>query len=47
MRKNTNAKDGDNVSQRALPANGLIPQDCVFESAADGGEVRFSELIMV
>jgi predicted dithiol-disulfide oxidoreductase (DUF899 family) len=32
------------AERRALPAGGLIPQDYVFESAADGGEVRFSEL---
>jgi predicted dithiol-disulfide oxidoreductase (DUF899 family) len=32
------------AQRRALPAGGLIPQDYVFESAADGGEVRFSEL---
>ena len=32
------------AERRALPAGGLIPQDYVFESAADDGEVRFSEL---
>jgi predicted dithiol-disulfide oxidoreductase (DUF899 family) len=32
------------AERRALPAGGLIPHDYVFESAADGGEVRFSEL---
>jgi predicted dithiol-disulfide oxidoreductase (DUF899 family) len=32
------------ADRRALPAGGLIPQDYVFESAGDGGEVRFSEL---
>jgi len=37
MRKNTTGKDGDD-------GGGLIGQDYVFESAADGGEVRFSEL---
>ena len=30
--------------RRALPAGGLLPEDYVFESAADGSEVRFSEL---
>ena len=32
------------AERRALPAGGLIPQDYVFESAGDGGDVRFSEL---
>jgi predicted dithiol-disulfide oxidoreductase (DUF899 family) len=32
------------AERRALPAGGLIRQDYAFESAADGGEVRFSEL---
>jgi predicted dithiol-disulfide oxidoreductase (DUF899 family) len=32
------------AERRALPAGGLIPQDYAFESAADGREVRFSEL---
>ena len=32
------------AERRALPAGGLIPQDYLFESSADGGEVRFSEL---
>src|ERR1700739_2028245 len=30
--------------RRALPAGGLIREDYVFESAADGSKVRFSEL---
>jgi predicted dithiol-disulfide oxidoreductase (DUF899 family) len=32
------------AQRRALPAGGLLEEDYVFESAADGGEVRFSEL---
>jgi predicted dithiol-disulfide oxidoreductase (DUF899 family) len=32
------------AQRRALPAGGLLPEDYVFESAADGSEVRFSEL---
>jgi len=32
------------VQRRALPAGGLIREDYVFESAADGSKVRFSEL---
>src|SRR6201997_5715483 len=32
------------AKRRALPAGGLIKEDYVFESAADGGKVRFSEL---
>ena len=32
------------AQRRALPAGGLIREDYVFESAADGSEVRFSEL---
>ncbi len=32
------------AQRRALPAGGLLPEDYVFESAADGGEVRFSDL---
>jgi len=32
------------AQRRALPAGGLLAQDYVFESAADGSEVRFSEL---
>jgi predicted dithiol-disulfide oxidoreductase (DUF899 family) len=32
------------VLRRALPAGGLVREDYVFESAADGGKVRFSEL---
>jgi hypothetical protein len=32
------------AERRALPAGGLTRPDYVFESAADGGEVRFSEL---
>src|ERR1700751_573069 len=32
------------AKRRALPAGGLIGEDYVFESAADGSEVRFSEL---
>jgi predicted dithiol-disulfide oxidoreductase (DUF899 family) len=30
--------------RRALPAGGLIKEDYVFESAGDGGKVKFSEL---
>jgi predicted dithiol-disulfide oxidoreductase (DUF899 family) len=30
--------------RRALPAGGLLTKDYVFESAADGSEVKFSEL---
>lgn len=32
------------AQRRALPAGGLVPEDYVFESAADGSEVRFSQL---
>ena len=32
------------AQRRALPAGGLVPEDYVFESAADGCQVRFSEL---
>src|SRR5262245_32729457 len=32
------------AKRRALPAGGLIREDYVFESAADGSKVRFSEL---
>src|ERR1700740_2622999 len=32
------------AKRRALPAGGLIKEDYVFESAADGSKVRFSEL---
>ena len=32
------------TQRRALPAGGLLAKDYVFESAADGSEVRFSEL---
>ena len=32
------------AQRRALPAGGLLPMDYVFESAADGSEVKFSEL---
>ena len=32
------------AQRRALPAGGLIREDYVLESAADGGKVRFSEL---
>ena len=32
------------AQRRALPAGGLIGEDYIFESAADGSEVRFSEL---
>jgi predicted dithiol-disulfide oxidoreductase (DUF899 family) len=32
------------AQRRALPAGGLIPENYVFESAADGSEVKFSEL---
>jgi predicted dithiol-disulfide oxidoreductase (DUF899 family) len=32
------------AQRRSLPAGGLIREDYVFESAADGGKVRLSEL---
>ena len=32
------------AQRRALPAGGLIREDYVFESAADGSKVRLSEL---
>ena len=32
------------AQRRALPAGGLIKEDYVFESAADGSKVRLSEL---
>src|SRR6267154_6308623 len=32
------------AQRRALPAGGLVAEDYVFESAADGNEVRFSEV---
>jgi predicted dithiol-disulfide oxidoreductase (DUF899 family) len=32
------------IRRRALPTSGLISEDYVFESAADGSTVRFSEL---
>src|SRR6201984_166906 len=32
------------AKRRALPAGGLIREDYVFESAADGSKVKFSEL---
>jgi predicted dithiol-disulfide oxidoreductase (DUF899 family) len=32
------------AERRSLPAGGLLKEDYVFESAADGSEVRFSEL---
>jgi predicted dithiol-disulfide oxidoreductase (DUF899 family) len=32
------------AQRRALPAGGLVREDYVFESAADGSKVRFSEL---
>jgi predicted dithiol-disulfide oxidoreductase (DUF899 family) len=32
------------AKRRALPAGGLVVEDYLFESAADGSEVRFSEL---
>ena len=32
------------AQRRALPPGGAVPRDYVFEAAADGGEVRFSEL---
>src|SRR6201984_383138 len=32
------------AQRRALPSGGLIREDYVFESAADGSKVRFSEL---
>src|ERR1700740_2377389 len=32
------------AKRRALPAGGLLKEDYVFESAADGSQVRFSDL---
>ncbi len=32
------------AERRALPPGGPVPEDYVFEAAADGSEVRFSEL---
>jgi len=32
------------AQRRALPPGGAVPEDYVFEAAADGGKVRFSEL---
>jgi predicted dithiol-disulfide oxidoreductase (DUF899 family) len=32
------------AQRRALPPGGVVPEDYVFEEAADGGAVRFSEL---
>lgn len=32
------------AQRRALPAGGLLAEDYMFESAADGNEVRFSQL---
>src|SRR5689334_13309404 len=32
------------AQRRALPAGGLIKEDYIFESAADGSKVRFSKL---
>ena len=32
------------AQRRALPPGGAVPSDYVFEAAADGGDVRFSEL---
>jgi predicted dithiol-disulfide oxidoreductase (DUF899 family) len=32
------------AQRRALPAGGLVPEDYVFEAAADSREVKFSEL---
>src|ERR1700760_2765299 len=32
------------AQRRALPAGGLVREDYVFESAADGSKIRFSEL---
>src|SRR5882672_329845 len=32
------------AQRRALPVGGLIAEDYIFESAADGSEVRLSEL---
>jgi predicted dithiol-disulfide oxidoreductase (DUF899 family) len=31
------------AQRRALPAGGLLAEDYVFESAADGSEARFSD----
>jgi predicted dithiol-disulfide oxidoreductase (DUF899 family) len=33
------------AQRRALPPGGAVPEDYVFEEAADGSEVRFSELL--
>ena len=33
------------AQRRALPPGGAVPEDYVFEEAADGGEVRFSQLL--
>jgi predicted dithiol-disulfide oxidoreductase (DUF899 family) len=33
------------AQRRALPPGGAVPQDYVFEEAASGGEVRFSQLL--
>ena len=33
------------AQRRALPAGGAVPEDYLFEEAAGGGEVRFSELL--
>jgi len=32
------------AQRRALPAGGAVPEDYLFEEAADGGQVRFSQL---
>ncbi len=32
------------AQRRAMPPGGLVPEDYGFESAQDGGEIRFSEL---
>lgn len=33
------------AQRRALPPGGAVPEDYVFEAAADGAKVRFSELL--
>ena len=33
------------AQRRALPAGGVVPEDYLFEEAAGGGQVRFSQLL--
>jgi predicted dithiol-disulfide oxidoreductase (DUF899 family) len=33
------------AQRRTLPPGGAVPQDYVFEAAAGGGQVRFSQLL--